>query len=92
MIMRTKFWSDHLKKSDYLEELGTNGRTNKIQFKKIGNRVWRCGVDSSGSVQRPNDSSCKHGKGPWGSNIVVEEFLDELFHYQLFKKEYAPWS
>jgi hypothetical protein len=68
------------------------GEKNKIHFKKTGNRVWRCGVDSSDSVQRPNDSSCKHGKRPWGSNIVVAEFLDELFHYQLFKKEYAPWS
>jgi hypothetical protein len=40
-----------------------------------GNRVWRCGLDSFGSVLGQVVSSCEHGDEPSGS-IKCGEFLD----------------
>jgi hypothetical protein len=39
--------------------------------------VGRCGLDSSGSEQRPLAGSCEHGNEPSGS-IKDREFLDLL--------------
>jgi hypothetical protein len=33
----------------------------------LGNRVGRCGLDASGSGQRPVVGSCEHGNKPSGS-------------------------
>jgi hypothetical protein len=39
------------------------------------NRVWRCGLTSSGSGWGPVAGSCEHGNEPSGS-IKGREFLD----------------
>jgi hypothetical protein len=40
-----------------------------------GNRVEKCGLDSSGSEQGPTVGSCEHGNEPSGS-VKGGEFLN----------------
>jgi hypothetical protein len=56
-----------------LEDLGVMGRS--YQNGSSGNRVGRCGLDSSGSGQGPLMGYCEHGSEPSGY-IKGGEFLD----------------
>jgi hypothetical protein len=40
--------------------------------------------------QDPDVWSFEHGDEPWGS-IKDREFLDQLIHCQLQKKDFTPW-
>jgi hypothetical protein len=66
------------------------GSNIKINFREIG-WVRGCGLDSSGSGQRPMAGSCEHGYELTGS-IKGGRFLDQLNNYQLLKEDFAPWS
>jgi hypothetical protein len=58
---------------DHLEDLGVDGKI--ILECILGNRVGRCGLDSSGSGQEPVAGSCKYSNEPL-SYIKGREFLD----------------
>jgi len=63
--MYTKFWSENLKGRDHSKDQGIDGMI--ILQCVLGNGVWRCGLDSSGSGQGPVTDSCEHGDEPSGS-------------------------
>jgi hypothetical protein len=52
--------------------------------------VGRCGLDSSGSGQRPMASSCEHSNEPLGL-IKDGKILNWLSNYQLLTKDSAQW-
>jgi hypothetical protein len=63
----------NLKGRDPLENLGTDGRI--ILECILDNRMGRCGLDLSGSEQKPEVGSCGHHNELLGS-IKGKEFLD----------------
>jgi hypothetical protein len=63
--MHTEFWCGNLRKRDYLEGLGADGRD------------WGSGLDQSGSGQGQVAGCCECGNECIGS-IKCGEFIDQL--------------
>jgi len=61
--MQTKFYSEKTKRK---KPIGwpTCKRQDNIKVDLRRNRVWECGLDSSGSRQGPFSSCCEHGNEP----------------------------
>jgi hypothetical protein len=56
-----------------------------------GNRVGRCGLNTSGSGYGPVMDPCEYGNEILDS-IEGREFLDQLSDNYVLKKDSAPWG